>query len=197
VTQELASRSGDQTSQIVTRNSEVVSAPVIERTLKSPAVDRANSYIDLESGNVVALPAEINLKDDKAVSAWAAQSGVDAVADTSQEGLGLVGFQLHFAHVPDSEWAQATSSSIASNVLAKEFHFFKFGGKWPFGTNDTGHWIASANTISTAPRPRTFEFRTRENGFGVLQLLSVSDEPNGFIKFRYKLVQQPNTTQSP
>jgi serine/threonine protein kinase/signal peptidase I len=189
VTQELASRSGDQTSQIVTRNSELVSAPVIERTLKSPAVDRANSYIDLESGNVVALPAEINLKDDKAVSAWAAQNGVDAVADTSQEGLGLVGFQLHFAQVPDSEWAQATASSIASNVVAQEFHSFKFGGQWPFGTNDTGHWAASANTFFITPRSRTFEFRTRENSLGVLQLLDVSDEPNGFVEFRYKLAQ--------
>jgi hypothetical protein len=173
---------------------------VIERTLKSPAVDRANSYIDLESGNVVALPAEINLKDDKALSEWAAKNGVDAMAavpDEPEKFCGLVGFQLHFAQVPDSEWEQATSSSIASNVLAKEFHFFKFGGKWPFGTNDTGHWEAGANTMSTSPRSRTFAFRTREHSLGILQLLTVSLGPNSFIKFRYKLVRQTNTTQSP
>jgi serine/threonine protein kinase len=163
--------------------------PVIERTLKSPAKDRANSYIDLESGNIVALPAEIDLKDDKAVSAWAAQNGVDAVADTSQEIHGLLGFQLHFAQVPDSEWAQATASSIASNVLAQEFHSFKFGGQWPHGTNDTGHWSASANTFFITPRSRTFAFRTRENSLGILQLLDASDEPNGFVEFRYRLVQ--------
>ena len=193
-----------RSKQILTQKAEapasqpgITFGPVIERTLKSPAVDRANSYIDLESGNVVPLPAEINLKDDKAVSAWAAENGVDAVADTSQEIHGLLGFQLHFVQVPDSEWAQATSSSIVSNVVAQEFHSFKFGGEWPRGTNDTGHWAASANTFFITPRSRTFAFRTRENSLGVLQLLDVSDEPNGFVEFRYKLVWQTNTTQSP
>ncbi len=161
--------------------------PVIEHTLNSPTVDRSISYVDLESGKVVPLPAEFDLKDTKALSAWVAKNGVDGVADTSQQVRGLLGFGLHVAQVPDNQWEQATRDSIARAVVEKAFQHSKFNS---FKSDDMEQWVISANTVSTNPKPsRSFAFRTRNNSLGILQLLEQTDEPGGFVKFRYKLLQ--------
>jgi hypothetical protein len=168
--------------------------PVVEHTLKSPAVDRANSFLNLEKGIVMVPPATLNLSDRKAVWEWAKKQGVDAVADTSPEVRGLLGFELHVANVPDAEWEQGTLDSLGRAVMAEEFHSTKF----PRSESELDEEYVSANTVSTdTKRTRTFAFRTRENSLGILQLLQISDEPNGFVKVRYKLVQPTRSTAPP
>jgi hypothetical protein len=163
-----------------------------EWTLKAPFVDRTKAYIDLDAEMIIPAPAELALTDRKAVWDWAEREGVDAVADTSEQVRGLLGFGLHVASVPDAEWQQGTFKSIARAVLAAELSVQKH----PL-PDTMAQSSVSANTTSTAPRQsRTFAFRTRDNNFGLLHLVTTTDEPGGSVTFRCKLMPS-NTPHAP
>ena len=46
------------------------------------------------------------------------------------------------------------------------------------------------------PLPKTYLFKTREGGMGVLQVLAVVSEPDG-VKFRYKRLQAESKNAAP
>ncbi|MBA4148128.1 MAG: protein kinase [Verrucomicrobia bacterium] len=176
----------------------MIFGPVIERTLQSPSTTRTNAFIDFDTGAVLTPPAAVDVKEPwKAdvysnIWSWAVSDGVDAVADTSEQVRGLRWFGMSVTRVPDSEWENGTAQSIERAVNNREaktaFHNMKF----PSPGNDRLQAVVSANTLTTvSDLSKTFAFRTREGNLGVLQLLQVSDEPRGFVKFRYKLVQAP------
>jgi hypothetical protein len=170
----LNQRSGNVSSETGIQVNEVV-----ERTI-FPASNRTNSFIDFDTGRILLPPIGLNLRDRRALWGWAETNGIDAIADDSPQIRGFLVFGRTFVRVSDSDWDNATAMTVEEAVA----EYQSLPGSEPM------ELVAiSANALSTDPkRSRTFAFRTRENRLGILQLLEVADERNGFVRFRYKLL---------
>jgi hypothetical protein len=167
--------------------------PVMERVLKDPGESRTNAFIDFEKGVFLIPPTKLPLTNYPAVWDWATAQGIDAVANTSQEIRGLLGYELIAAQLSDEDWeAPPPLEQLRAKIVGAIFNNSRFGGMPP-----RSQTILSVNTITTNPKPsKTWLFQTRSGTLGLLQFLEYTDSPRGWIKFRYKLVQNSASTNS-
>ncbi len=163
--------------------------PVMERTLKGWNETRTNCFIDFESGQVLDAPANLAMTNRAAVWEWAKAQGVDAVAMTTEEIRGLLGYELTVGPLRDDDWETVTSQDVSKALTQAAFDAQKFPGQDPLA-----QFVMTVNTVSTSTnQPRTYAFRTREGNSGWLQFLSYTDAPGGSVTIRYKLVLSAST----
>jgi beta-lactamase regulating signal transducer with metallopeptidase domain len=153
--------------------------PVIERVVKTER-EGSDFMIDLDTGRLATPPEDLvpddTDPDDRTAAemaagfTWLTEQGVDALAMRSGTLEGLLGVGLRAAHVHETLWRTATPQQVAEAV-----------GEGP-GEGPPQVVINAANGA------RTFAFRTREGGTGILQITGFSDKPEA-VRIRYKLVQ--------
>ncbi len=150
--------------------------PLLDRDERTwgPVIERiVTDAINLDDGSLLEMPSSStnnNLGVAIAENIRAAElKGVDAYV----EGSSLLVLGMTLAPLPDNHWN-------ASNAVQKAYHA-----------------ILSASAADKPPLvkldpdkdgARTYAFKTREGGKGVLQITGFTDNPPG-VKIRYKLVQ--------
>jgi len=165
--------------------------PVIEHTLRDPSESRTNCFIDFEIGALVVPPPELELTNRAAVLDWAKAEGVDAIANTARtEVRGLLGYGLTAVRLADEEWDRPTEGKLGGEISKQMWNNSRFGGLPP-----DAQMVLTVNTVSTDPKPsKTYGFRTSQGTQGLLQFLEYTDAPRGWVKIRYKLIQDSVTT---
>jgi serine/threonine protein kinase/Flp pilus assembly protein TadD len=148
----------------------LVFSPVMERTLERGV--HAKSTIDLDSGIIYATP--LTVQGGESLEEWMKDTGVDAVGMSSQETLGLGGFDMIAIPADKAQW------EISTEELQKTLSQGKPG---------------MAQMSGKGELPATYLFKTREGGLGVLQIVGFSENPAG-VKFRYKLALKPVPTEA-
>ncbi|MCY2927253.1 MAG: SLBB domain-containing protein [Planctomycetota bacterium] len=139
--------------------------PVMERTVNHTG---EGCLIDLDSGRVTTLPAEVAKEGQTAAMAWMVANGIDAGGLVSTNSRGLFGFDLVAIPSPRS-WEGISIQSLVEAVSQSK------GGNPVFLTD-------------TANLPATYIIKTREGGTGLLQIVGFSENPKA-TRIRYKLLQ--------
>jgi hypothetical protein len=166
---------------------------VVEWTLKSPAVAPNNAFVDLDTGRVCPLPGEVKPDDWPSMLAWARRQGVDAIGDTREDVRGLQVCAGPVARLTDADWDHADVEKVSDALAHAGFVAQKFAAG---GADET--WVISANTVSTDPfQTRTFAVRTDQDSLAIVQLQEVKDEPSGFVRFRYRLLDPRSEAPPP
>lgn len=164
--------------------------PVIERDLVG-SESLTNCFLDADTGRVFSAPKELleslrtqgqlgpSLPQVMFISDWARTNGVDFVLRSGESRLLLLqGLTIESAH--------GLEAHAASEVL-------RFPGE------DLVVLPGSQMSCDFDPadaEARTWVFRTREGGCGVLQITGDTDRPNA-AKVRYKLVQEAGVSPNP
>jgi len=150
---------------------EVHFGPVIERVV-NPTDDRKDRFIDLDTGNLFDAPEpKMSLTELKA---WAAERGIDAVADGVLGGFEMLVFPAKDNSVWD--WQTIPEGEMLRNLTE--------------GDGGTPVPIHSERGL-----PATWFFKTREGGIGILQIVGYPKKPAGpgvnphSIKIQYKLLE--------
>jgi beta-lactamase regulating signal transducer with metallopeptidase domain len=157
--------------------------PAKELTLKGLHEDSRQAFADLDTGRVVPLPDDVDFKNHAAVMAWARKTGVDLVADTSQEGRCLLTYDTTVARLTDADWDTATQEKLGKAIMAEQFN------AWRFHDPPDSQSVIDLKTVVTNRNPsRTWAFLTHAGSLGMLQVLEYTDEPRGSIKFQYRIV---------
>jgi hypothetical protein len=171
--------------------------PVIERVVYDPDASCRDCFIDLDTGNLVSIPDDPDLKArirtglqtavDKEVRSWAAGKGVDATAKVVIANGKAIQCGLNAVHV--------MTSKVANEA----------GDKWtPAQVRDhpnlslsVWRFIPATAELNTDGKfPATWIFRTDEGGMGILQITGFTENPRG-VTIRYKLVQAVTALPAP
>ncbi len=156
-------------------NKQPAFGPVIERVV--------TDAIDFDSGKLMDLPLPHPLGDrdparyewfnSKESSAWKRQHGIDAVNGNHV----LISANLQLMKLDEKEWSTISADELLRRILAQ------------------------SATDSFESTHKTFGFKTREGGMGILQIMEdrVASAPATQlpgVKIRYKLAQQPPVVSS-
>ena len=106
---------------------------------------------------------------------WLERKGFDAIGNSDRKTRGLVGFGLVVVDVPNGWWPNPPMDRIRDELRAAE------RAEWP-----------KVVMAATDDGPKSFLFKTRAQGMGILQIVGFTDEPTKGVKIRYKMVQQTN-----
>src|ERR1051325_3181708 len=179
-----------QSAATATNRGTAIFGPVIERTMSGVNERRTNCFLDFDTAKIVDPPIALDLKNRQAVFDWSKSNGVDVVANTEVETRGLLGYELTATEVPDTDWESPDFTAINQRMANTSWARFRFGGQ------SLDQSVMTVNTVSTEPK-RTYAFRTREGGFGLLQFEEYTDAPGGKLKFRYKLLEGSKQAAGP
>lgn len=165
--------------------------PGIERVVNDPQASREKSALDLDTGNLIAIPDSINLQpkgespEQEAALAWAEENHVDAIGFTTTEAGKIVKAGLLCPGVicipaDNDAWDKATPELLKKEMARVESEF-GFIPRMAELTTD-GKFPATWLILQTRSQSKTLV-----HGMGVLQILAATDNPRG-VKIRYKLV---------
>jgi hypothetical protein len=148
---------------------------VIERSLPRAPEGQA-ICLDLESGffktNHTFRPGQRDTLD------WLSTNGADLRAVGAADQIPVMDtFGLASIEAPTNAWDSMLPQDI--------------GWNWALMRDAAKQ---ESQLATTNGRPDTFLFRTRENGFGLLQILTVTN-PASEVKIRYKLIEAEGTKQ--
>jgi hypothetical protein len=127
--------------------------------------------IDLDTGRVLSLPADVLAMPATEMLIWLEDNGIDAIARKTDEGYGLVGVGLLFWTWSPGSWAGDDALEVRQDMARASFQ-----PRRPL-LYEEGRY------------QHVFPFKTREGGVGMLQMLAV-DVGDQTIQFRYKLVRE-------
>jgi hypothetical protein len=127
--------------------------------------------VDLDTGRVLSIPADVLSMPAADMLGWLEQNGVDAVARKTEEGYGLIGVGLVFWTWSPGSWAGDDALEVRQDMAAASFQ-----PRRPLLYQEGQYQYA-------------FPFKTREGGIGMLQMLAV-DTADQTVRFRYKMVQE-------
>ncbi|MGA2615986.1 MAG: protein kinase [Thermoguttaceae bacterium] len=161
--------------------------PVIERVVNDPQATREKCALNLDSGELTALPAAITLKtrtdspELREAMAWARSNHIDAVATVTMDKEkpikgGVLGLDLPAIPVANDVWDQITTTQLAEQLKGR--------------LSGWGFIPQVADLVTDGKFPATYLFQTRAGRMGILQVTGFTDNPRG-VKIRYKLVQPP------
>lgn len=161
-------------------------SPVTERVLNSPLVTLENTALNLETGDLLAIPMSLNPMSLIApipppqVLEWARNHQADVFAflkvnEGKVETCGLLGPNLLAPPVDNEAWEEMTPAQVAQQVRGR-LH------QW-------GFIPLVAQMTAEETFPRTWLFQTRSGRTGMLQVTGAAENPRG-VKMRYKLVQE-------
>ncbi len=162
--------------------------PAVELTVNDLQTTHENCALSLDTGKLVAVPANITLETltnpsaQVDVIAWARDNQVDAIAFVTTEGdrtvkCGLLCPGLVVLRAENLQWDPNTADP---RMLKEDFEeaMHNFNKIPPFAdVTTTGEFPANYLILDTRTHRR-----------GILQILGVSDNPRG-VKIRYRLVE--------
>jgi len=149
---------------------QVVDQREVEELTFGPVIERVvTESIDLDTGEQLTPPPEMDRRDEQAGQRWIQESGTDAFAGTGPDVRGLVCFDMVAFPISAESWATTNPRS-----------FIEALGRAKAGSPV---FVSGKGEL-----PATYLFRTRERGMGILQITGFTEEPKG-VKIRYKMVQ--------
>lgn len=126
-------------------------------------------FLNFEKGQIIS--NDDNDKDSK----WAIETGVDIAVESKDSRLRLWGSGCVFAELLPQHWKTMTPEELSivldTYVLLGQIDIFK------------------------QLLPRTFAFKTRKGGAGILQITGFIQNPDG-LKIRYKMVENDLNTKN-
>jgi hypothetical protein len=128
-----------------------------------------NMFIDFDSGQLLTPPKTVDRRDERSVRPWMKQARADALAETAPDVGGLIGFDMVALGVDDHYW---------------DFEADEVVGRLAIGNFAFPVLMRAENSL-----PATYLIKTREYGYGVLQILAFTRDPEG-VRIRYKMVQK-------
>ena len=147
----------------------------VNRTINTNA-ERTNCLIDFDNDRILSLPSDFNSRNRQQQQAWKQENGIDASASVSQGEEGLWGEEMVVIPVANEEFDRINPSSFRT-----------------FLTQATLATPAVMTAIGQLPK--TYVFKTRERGMGLLQISEVQRKRSPhYIKIRYKMV--PRTSDA-
>jgi len=158
------------------------SGPVIEQTLYSVAAQRPITGLDLDSGEGVALPAEMETSSEAQFFQWLGEHGVDLMAFGRRQSWELW-TTLKLAALDAAAWEQTGTRDVR---VALESGSPGLQRAEP----DTKAGYISYRVATNTALPLTFACQTQAGGLGILQITSFAEAPPG-VKIRYKIVEPP------
>ena len=144
--------------------------PVIERVVNHTG---ENCLIDLDSGKLCTLPAEVAQEGSKAAIGWSEKQGIDAGGGMQPEIMGLIGFDVIVFPVRNEAWERMSAANLSTD------------NESAFKSAKPGNPVF---LTGKGELPVTYIFKTREGGMGILQIVGFTEDPKG-VKIRYKMVQ--------
>jgi len=149
----------------------------ITRTINS-TIEQKDCFIDFDNNKLFTPPADFGSLNDEQQKAWKQENGIDAISSTSEGGEGLWGEQMVVIPVANEGFPRMNPSSFR-NLLQR---------------------ATPANpAVMTAigELPKTYVFKTREGGMGLLQILEVqSKQKPNCIEIRYKMIPRTNESDT-
>jgi len=144
-------------------------AKVIELTINDDGVGH-DECVDFDAGKTITGPRDGWASQEEGLK-WFRSTGADAHCETDPGESGLYGRDLVIIPVDNDRWDKATPAEIADEM------------------KDAMH--KSPVMSADGELPQTYQFRTREGGIGILQIVQIHrDEQNhGWIKVKYRLVK--------
>jgi serine/threonine protein kinase/LysM repeat protein len=155
--------------------------PVVERLVADSSAryasegERTNALfmIDFDSGRLFAGSSELWAAGKETELAWMQTNGVDAMGFIHTFN-GLAGVDMKLVAVSASMWVEGVNTSTRDQLTHSE-------------PQETA-------VMDTEKNPsKTWLFKTREGGLGILQITGFTENPRG-VKIRYKLVQNDGST---
>lgn len=144
--------------------------------LTDHSTPQAVCAIDLDTGRSLQIPSQVLQAGGQTLLGWLEQNGVDAVAIMQSEELGLSGIGLVCEPWPPSAWSGTEPLALYTNLT------------------NSSQQLAEPMTFKAQQYQPVYAFKTREGGFGELQILSV-DKVGRSVTFRYRTLQP--TTAGP
>ena len=152
-------------------NSQRLFSPATEAVLpRQSAREPLWSFKDLDTGRSVKREGlDWTLRESRQ---WLAKTGVDICPIADPRVAAVVCFDMITAGSRSKDWNGCTPQDVLNNwsLMTKEPV-----AQQPLGKDPSGN------------EPDTYLFRTREDGWGVLQIIGSIEDPPG-VKIRYKLV---------
>jgi hypothetical protein len=173
--------------------------PVMERVvnLQSPGT---NSGLDLDTGRFVSL-APISSSDS--TTNREEYTGARSEKYIEENGVDVIGQLNWFASEPsgpvEPKIIPLNGLCCASWTFAQEVEdaSWNAAADWvAVQAKQIAHTFEHSSMSGVGDLPRTYLFKTREGGMGILQITGLTDYPRG-AKIRYKLVQNSVTTVTP
>jgi hypothetical protein len=143
----------------------------VERSLpRAPEFPPGAICLDLESG--MFMTNRTFRADQRGTRDWLQTTGADLLAIGTADQIPVIsGYDLAFIEAPTNAWNSLPPQEV--------------GWNWTL-MRDAAKQESQMGTLPG--RPDTFLFRTRENGFGLLQVLYATN-PSPVVNIRYKLVK--------
>jgi prepilin-type processing-associated H-X9-DG protein len=149
--------------------------PPIARIINS-AVERKDCFIDFDNDKLYSQPSDFHSRAREQQEAWKRENSIDASATVSEGAEGLWGEEMVIIPLADVEFDRMTPASFR-DVLQQ-------------ATPGTPAVMTAIGQL-----PKTYVFKTREGGMGLLQILEVQRKRSPhYIKIRYKMV--PRTVEA-
>ncbi|MBA7646149.1 hypothetical protein ES703_53911 [subsurface metagenome] len=149
--------------------------PPIARIINS-AVERKDCFIDFDNDKLYSQPSDFHSRAREQQEAWKRENSIDASATVSEGAEGLWGEEMVIIPLADVEFDRMTPVSFR-DVLQQ-------------ATPGTPAVMTAIGQL-----PKTYVFKTREGGMGLLQILEVQRKRSPhYIKIRYKMV--PRTVEA-
>ncbi len=140
----------------------------------SQAETAQNGAVDLDTGRVLSIPADVLALPAAEMLTWLEQNGVDAIARKTDEGYGLAGVGLVFWTWSPGDWSDTDAVDLREEMASASFQ-----PRRPLVYEEDQY-------------QHTYPFRTREGAIGMLQMLTIDAEEQT-VQFRYRLVQDDPT----
>jgi hypothetical protein len=136
------------------------------------AASQGISFIDLEAGEVVPVPPEMQGNTDrKKWMAWSAENSVDLSVRAAGESCSLGYIDACLLSTPNTRWGSLSATLLARNRTLTESEL---------GLGNFQH--------KKAELPVTYLFKTREGSLGLLQLVALGEKQQG-VKLRFKRLE--------
>ena len=139
-------------------------------------IEQKDCFIDFDNNKLLSPPVDYYSLDPEQQEAWRRENSIDAGGSASEGGEGLWGEQMVVIPVANEGFDRMRPSSFRELLQQ--------------ATPATPAVMTAIGEL-----PKTYVFKTREGGTGLLQILEIlnKQKPN-YIKIRYKMV--PSTTES-
>ena len=141
------------------------------RIVDPQGANAEDGAVDLDTGRVLSIPADVLSMPAADMLAWLEQNGIDAIAKKTEEGYGLTGVGLLFWTWSPGSWAGDDALEVRQDMARASFQ-----PRRPLLYQEGQYQYV-------------FPFKTREGGIGMLQMLAVNAAKQT-IQFRCKRVQE-------
>jgi hypothetical protein len=176
--------------------------PVVERELRLDDEVLVHG-LDFATGKLTALTrTEYNRTADDGTNRklyysendWVNATSVDMIIGGDTNRFAMAGFESEFkmSALPTEAWATATEAELKAALTQARMQREHFDSRFLPSRDKNWDFLVISND---AQSPQTYAVQARD-AYGLLEITAFTENPRG-LKFRYKLVQNGNPTNSP